>query len=95
MGLNIEEEDRIKKNILMIGVSISILNSLSNIKDINFYAIEEEDIYINNDLDKYSNSILKKVILGRYIESDECIQIARELNKEVKIDGVMLARDYT
>lgn len=88
-------KQEIKKNILMIGISISILNTFRYREDINIYAIEEEELYKNNKLSEYSNPILKKVVLGKYIESDECISIAKKLNEEIKIDGVMPARDYT
>lgn len=83
-----------KKNLLMIGVSRSVGDKLTDENEIDVYAIEEEEIYIRNKIKDYKPSVIKKVIKCKYIDSDEYIDKVRELSKEIKFHGVLAARDY-
>jgi biotin carboxylase len=87
-------EKRIKK-VLMIGLSVSILNKFRKRDDIEIYVLEEEEICKKNKLFEYKNPVLKRLIIAKYLESDEFIPIAEKLNDEIKFDGVIPARDYT
>lgn len=82
------------KNILMIGLSVSILKKFKEREDVNFFVIEEEEIYKKNKLDECKNPVIKKVVLAKYLESEEFIDIAKKINEEVRLDGVLPARDY-
>ena len=83
------------KRILMIGLSVSILNKLRHRDDIEVYAIEEEEICKNNKLDQVKNPVLKKLILAKYLESDEYVEVVKKMNDELHFDGVLPARDYS
>lgn len=86
--------DKNKKQILMIGFSVSLLNKLRVRNDINIYILEEEEIYKKNKLEKYENPFIRRVIFSKYLDSDEYISIVQQFNNEVMLDAVIPARDY-
>lgn len=83
-----------KKNLLLIGLSRVIMNSLSKDDNIDVYILEEEELYYKNNLDSYKSSIIKKIIFTKYIDSTEYINDVNKLKNEITIHGVMPVRDY-
>ncbi|GAB6989651.1 ATP-grasp domain-containing protein [Paenibacillus pini] len=83
-----------KQKILMIGLSIVALNHYKNRTDIEVYIIEEEELFEKNKLNEFKNPLVKKVLFGNYIDSEDCVAIAKALHDEIQFDAVFPSKDY-
>ncbi|MBO0468533.1 ATP-grasp domain-containing protein [Enterococcus plantarum] len=83
-----------KKKILMIGYSMVFLNHFKERKDIGIYIIEEKELFEKNKLHTIENPLIQNVFFGDYIDSEDCIDIAVNLDKEIGFDAVFPSKDY-
>ncbi|WP_055107122.1 ATP-grasp domain-containing protein [Paenibacillus ihumii] len=82
------------KNILTVGFPRQLIEALAHRDDLNFYVLEEEELYRNNRVAQYEYPIMKEVILTEYMHSEAFKDIVRELDARLKFSAVIPARDY-
>ncbi|MBP1998982.1 biotin carboxylase [Paenibacillus shirakamiensis] len=83
-----------KQKILMIGFSMVALKQFKDRTDIEVYIIEEEELYEKNKLSEFKTNLVKKIVFGNYIDSEDCVAIAKVLHDEIEFDAVFPSKDY-
>ncbi|WP_434749454.1 ATP-grasp domain-containing protein [Paenibacillus amylolyticus] len=83
-----------KQRILMIGFSMVALKHYKDRDDIEVYIIEEEELFEKNNFSEFESKLIKKVVFGNYIDSEDCVPIAQKLHEELQFNAVFPSKDY-
>ncbi|MBJ6362391.1 ATP-grasp domain-containing protein [Paenibacillus sp. GCM10012307] len=83
-----------KQKILMIGFSMVALKQYKDRTDIEVYIIEEEELFEKNKFSEFESKLVKKVVFGNYIDSEDCVAIAKAFHDEIQFDAVFPSKDY-
>lgn len=83
-------------DVLMIGFNVTLLRALDSEEPLSYHitVIEEPDLYENKQLQKYTFSCLRNVILAEYQQSTSYLQVIEGLQGEAQFVAVIPGLEY-